>query len=490
VGVRVPSSAQELVQAGSLILIRLNILNGKIKSQLSMQVLKEQTSDSTATIEIKLAKADYESVVNKALRDYQRKATVPGFRPGKVPFGMVKKMYGHAILAEQVNKLVSDSLNNYITDNEIKVLGYPMADAERTGTFDFDKDEEFNFYFNVALAPEINVDLSDFTVTYPKIKADPAEVQKTVDKLLTDFPRTTYPEAVEQNDNLELRISEVNADGEEVQGGYQTIVQISMDDIIDEESKNLLNNKVLGSEFILNLNKAIGDEEKTRKFLKLNDENAHLLNADFNVIIDEISRKEPAELNEDFFNQIFPEQEITNEDDFRQRIQVEIEKQFDQQADYLVFSVGLKKILEETPIILPREFMMKWIVENSNGKLSLDEVEKNYVDYEKSMRFQLMEEYLIGKYPELKVESQEIRRFVMNYFFGQMPQGMDIDSEMESRLSTTVDAILKNNDERQRIVQQLRERKMVNLFKSRLNLVEQEMTADEFKNYVSENQAE
>lgn len=453
-----------------------------------MQVLKEQTSDSTATIEIKLAKADYEPQVNKALRDYQRKATVPGFRPGKVPFGMVKKMYGHAIMAEQVNKLVSDSLNNYITDNEIKILGYPMADAKRTGTFDFDKDEEFNFYFNVALAPEVNVDLSEFTVTYPKIKADQAEVQKTIEKLLTDFPKTTYPEVVDQNDNLELRISEVNSDGEEVQDGYQTIVQISLEDIVDEESKNTLLNKVLGSEFVMNLTKAIGDDEKAKKLLKLNDDNAHLLNVDFNVIIDEISRKEPAELNEDFFSQIFPDQEISAEDDFRQKIQAEIEKQFEQQSDYLVYSVGLKKILDETPIEFPREFMMNWIVENSNGKLSFDEVEKNYDDYEKSMRFQLVEEHLIEKYPELKVDSQEIRRFVMSYFFGQMPQGMEIDSEMESRLSTTVDSILKNNDERQRIIQQLRERKMISLFKSRLNLIEQEMTADEFKEFVTENQ--
>ncbi|MDO8897464.1 MAG: trigger factor family protein, partial [Bacteroidales bacterium] len=308
-----------------------------------MQVLKEQTSDSTATIEIKLVKADYEPEVNKALRDYQRKASVPGFRPGKVPFGMVKKMYGHSILADQVNKIVSDSLNNYIQDNEVRILGYPMADAERTGTFDFDKDEEFNFYFNVALAPEINIDLSDFNLTYPKITADPDEVQKTIDKLLADYPRTTYPESVEQQDALELRVSELNDEGVEVQDGYQTIVKLNVSDITDEDSKNDLLNKVLGSEFVLNLNKAIGDNDKTKKLLKLNDEQTQLLNADYNVIIDEIMRKEPSEMNEDFFNTIFPEQDVATEEDFRQRIKSEIEKQFDQQADYLVYSMGLKK---------------------------------------------------------------------------------------------------------------------------------------------------
>ncbi|MDP2237753.1 MAG: trigger factor family protein [Bacteroidales bacterium] len=455
-----------------------------------MQVLKEQTSDSTATIEIKLVKADYEPEVNKALRDYQRKASVPGFRPGKVPFGMVKKMYGHSILADQVNKIVSDSLNNYIQDNEIRILGYPMADAERTGTFDFDKDEEFNFYFNVALAPEINIDLSEFNLTYPKITADPDEVQKTIDKLLADYPRTTYPESVEQQDALELRVSELNDEGVEVQDGYQTIVKLNVSDITGEDSKNDLLNKVLGSEFVLNLNKAIGDNDKTKKLLKLNDEQTQLLNADYNVIIDEIMRKEPSEMNEDFFNTIFPEQDVATEEDFRQRIKSEIEKQFDQQADYLVYSMGLKKILEETPISFPREFMMNWIVENANGKLSAKEVDENYDEYEKSMRFQLVEEYLIGKYPELKVESQEVRRFVMSYFFGQMPQDMEIDEQMEKSLSSTVDSILKNNDEKQRIIHQLRERKMVALFKSKLTLTEQAMSPEEFKNFVSKNQPE
>ncbi|MDO8898424.1 MAG: hypothetical protein Q7V19_12310, partial [Bacteroidales bacterium] len=147
-------------------------------------------------------------------------------------------------------------------------------------------------------------------------------------------------------------------------------------------------------------------------------------------------------------------------------------------------------ILEETPISFPREFMMNWIVENANGKLSAKEVDENYYEYEKSMRFQLVEEYLIGKYPELKVESQEVRNFVMSYFFGQMPQDMEIDEQMEKSLSSTVDSILKNNDEKQRIIHQLRERKMVALFKSKLTLTEQAMSPEEFKNFVSKNQPE
>ena len=453
-----------------------------------MQVNKEQTGEVSASIEIRIGKNDYEPEVNKALKDYQRKAVVPGFRQGKVPFGIVKKMYGNAMLAEQVNKLVSDSLNNYIKDNDLRILGYPLSDVERTGTIDFDSNDEFSFYFNVAIAPELDIKLEEIQVTYPKVKADPIEIQKTIDKLLTDYPEVTYPETYQQGDALELRSTQVDDKGNEVEGGFQATVMVDSAEIASDAVRQKLEGQVLGAELILNYSEVFGDDEKVIKALKLSDEDNHLIHADFNVVIDEIKRTEPATLNESFFGRIFPSETIDSEDEFRNRIGQEIEKQLESQSDYFVYSLGLKQLVDETPMKFDEAFMKRWIVDNSNGEISASEIENTYGDFEKSMRYQLIEDELSSKYPELLVKKEEVRQYVANYFFGQMQ--MEITEDMEKMLSSTIDSILKNKKEEDKIIRQLRENKMVRLFRSKLNLVEQEMTAEEFKSLVTKNSME
>lgn len=447
-----------------------------------MQVIKEQKGDALASIEVKISKPDFEPEVNKALKEYQRKASVPGFRPGKVPFGIVKKMYGNSVLAEEVNKLVSETLNNYLKENEIRILGYPLADIERTGMIDFDSDTDKSFFFDLAIAPQLDIKLEEMEFSYPKVKADAAEVQKMVDKLLLDFPEITYPETFEKGDSIELRSTEADADGKEVEEGYQATVHLESDAIVDEESLSLFEGKELGSEFIFNFGKALQDDEKVIKALRLSEENNHLIHNDFNVVIDELKRVAPAEVNESFFKRVFPADEIANEEDFRNRIAQEIEKQLESQSDYFVYSVALKKLVEETPMQLDENFLQKWIADSSNGEYSFEDVRDNYKDYVKTIRFQLIEEELLRQYPELKVNNAEVRQHVANYFMGQMQ--MEVTPEMEGFLNNTIDSILKNKKEEDRIIRQLFENKMVKLFREKLKLVDQEVTPDGFKEMV------
>lgn len=456
-----------------------------LRKKIHMQVIKELKGDVSASIEVKISKTDFEPEVNKALKEYQRKASVPGFRPGKVPFGMVKKMYGNAILAEEVNKLVSETLNNYLKENEIRILGYPLADIDRTGLIDFDSDADKSFFFNVAIAPLLDIKLEEMEFSYPKVKADAAEVQKTVDRLLNDFPEITYPETFAKGDSIELRSTEVDAEGKEIEDGYQATVLLESDAIVDEESLNLFEGKELGSEFIFNFRKALQDDEKVIKALRLSEENNHLIHNDFNVVIDELKRVAPAEVNESFFKRVFPADEIANEDDFRSRVAQEIEKQLDSQSDYFVYSVALKKLVEETPMQFDEEFLQKWIADSSNGEYSFEDIRDNYKDYEKTIRFQLIEEEMLRQYPELKVTKEEVRQHVASYFMGQMQ--MEITPEMEGFFNTTIDSILKNKKEEDRIVRQLFENKMMHLFREKLKLVDKIVTPDEFKEMITQN---
>jgi len=149
-----------------------------------MNITQESTGDLTATVKIELVKEDYEDQVNTVLKDYQRKANMPGFRPGKVPMGMVKKMYGNAVLAEEVNKIISENLNNYLTDNKIKTLGHPLPNEDRQEMIDFETQETFDFFFDLGLQPEVSTELSDnIKVDYHKIKVDDKSVNKYIEDL-------------------------------------------------------------------------------------------------------------------------------------------------------------------------------------------------------------------------------------------------------------------------------------------------------------------
>lgn len=457
-----------------------------------MQVHHEQSGTSQLTIEVKLNKADVENEVNKSLRDYQRKAVIPGFRPGKVPFGMVKKMYGPSMMAEQMNKKISTALNDYITENDLKILGYPIADAERTGNIDFDNNDEFSFFFDAGISPELDINLSEISMVFPKVRVTEDEIETTIEKMRVDYPSITYPEVVETSDELELNITEADENGNEKDDGFSDTLVLNLKEFAGTGIEEAFVGKTDGSEFVVNFAKYL-DANKTKKLLKLDDEpDADTIStSDFNVVISMITRHEKSELDEEFFGRVFQNETVTTVEEFKTRIGDEIQKHMDEQSKYLVYSLALKKIIDETPMELPHDFMKRWIIDNSEGAVTTDEIEKNYDDYEKSLRFQLIEEHLNQKYPELNVDKTEVRMFVLNYFFGNMLGSFDqLDDEMKDKMMQTVEGILKNKKEEQRIVSQLREKKLVELFSKQLKLEEKEMTQEEFKEFTKQNQAD
>lgn len=450
-----------------------------------MNITQTANSKLSATIKINLLKADYEPAVMKELKDYQRKASMPGFRPGKVPFGMVKKMYWKGVLADKVNQIVSDALNNYITEQNLQVMGYPVADMEKTNMVDFDTQEEFDFYFEVAMAPEFDLDLSSLKVEYFNISASDSDVEKTIANILEGNPNHSHPEKVGSNDKLDVKFFQADTEGQEVDGGFTKELTFHMDQVTDAEVKNELTDKESGSEFIFNLAKAFGSAEAAAKLLDTDD--MELAASDFNMIIHEIHREEPAELNEELFEKIYPGQEVKDVEAFKQKIKTDVEKQYVQESDRYFFGNAVDVLLEKADFELPDAFLKKWIVENSEGKTSLEEVEKDYDDkYAKSFRWQLIEEKLMKQNEELIVQEKEIRDVVKSYFFGGF-QGQGFDDEMSSRMDGIVDTMLQNKDERRRIANQVAEQKMTKYFKEQVKLKAKAISYDDFVKMVTEN---
>ena len=207
-----------------------------------MNISQENNGDLTAIIHINLKEEDYLDSVNKQLTDYRKKATMPGFRPGKVPMGMIKKMYGKGVLVEEVNKTVSDGLNNYILENKINVLGYPLPNTEKTTHLDFDNHKEFDFFFDIGIAPEFEIELSDsITIPYYTIKVKDEDVDKAIADVQVRFGKEENPEVAEEGDALQGTFTEVDQEGELVEEGLTNNGFFRIDDLkLKTVSKNFI----------------------------------------------------------------------------------------------------------------------------------------------------------------------------------------------------------------------------------------------------------
>jgi len=455
-----------------------------------MNITHEPLSDLSAKIQIKVSKDDYEKEVDAELKKYQRQASMPGFRPGKVPFGMVKKMYGPSITGEKINQLVSDALNNYLVEQKMPVIGYPLPMQEATDIDAVKDNEDISLTFEVGFAPEINIDLSKIEVPFIEIKATDNDIQKTVDNIIDNNPEITSVDIVGENDRLEIKLVQANEAGEEVEGGFEKEVKLHLDQITDKESKEALIGKEAGSEFIFNLAKAMGSDEAVIKFLQLGEDELEMAKSDFNLIIQDIVYEEKPALDEALFEKIFPGKEIKDEVTFKEHLKVDIETQFAQEHKRYFFGKAVDQLLEQVDLPLPVDFLKRWLIETSEGKLKMEELDKEFESkYAKGIRWQLIEAELIKQNPKLAVKEEEIRAHVKSYFFGSM--GLDImDEEMGQRMDGIIDTMLKNKEETRRISDQLSETKLTDLFLDKMPRKTESMSYEAFVTKVNEEHKE
>ena len=454
-----------------------------------MNITQTPKSDLTATIQINIVEADYAQDVTNALKDYQKKASMPGFRPGKVPFGMIKKMYGKAVMAEKVNDAISNALQNYIVENKLNIIGQPLSDDEKNADINFENNVDFDFYFEIGLIPEINIDLSKVKTNYHKLTVSEETIEDTLKKIVEGNPTHTNPETVGENDKLDLKVHQVNKEGKEIEGGFEKKIQIHMDQIKGKTIKKNLIGKEVGAEFLLNLSKALGSDDAAEKVLGLTDAQKELASADFNVIIDEIHRDEPAELNEDFFKRVFPTDDIKDLDAFKKRIGDELEKNYQNESDKFFFDKAIDAIIDANTFAIPDEFLKRWIVEANEGKITQEDVTENYDKfYSRSFRWQLIEQDLLKNNPDLAVKQEEIREQFRKYFFPMIMNPESVDEEMNKRLEGIVDNMMQNQEQRSQIANQIAEQKMTAFLKANLKIKEKQLTYDEFVKEISKGQ--
>lgn len=445
-----------------------------------MNITKENINELNAIVTVKIEKSDYEATVNEQLREYRKKANMPGFRPGKVPAGLVKKMYGKAILAEEVNKMLSQNLTKFIVDEKLNILGEPLPNEEKTPEFDWEKTEDFEFAFDVAVAPEIEVKF-DKRKKYPYylIQVDDEMIDQQVESYTGRFGENETVDAVEEKDTIRGNFVQLDAEGNELEEGIKAEqVIIAVDLMKDEEVKNAIQGKKAGDTIVFDPVKVYENKHEVGHMLNISHEEAENIEGDFKFTISEVLRFKKAEVNEELFKKAFGEDtEIKTEEEFRNKLRADIEEQLKYSSDYK-FTIDSRDILvEKISMELPEEFLKRWLKE-TNNELTEEQIEADFDNFMKDLRWQLIKDR-VAKDNEVKIEQEDVKAMAKEIAAMQFRQ-YGMFSMPDEQLSAYADQILQNEEERRRITTRVQEEKIMAIIKENVNIDEKAISQEDF----------
>ncbi len=338
---------------------------------------------------------------------------------------------------------------------------------------------------------EINIDFEGLDKpVYLKAVPNEEAINEAVGQVLTRGTKLVPVDTVEANDTLSLKLFEADEDGNEVVNGKEIAFSFKLDELANDEARAVFIGKESGAEFVYKIANAFEDQDNLWQKLKLDESDKDLALGNFNIIIDDVQREEKAELNKEFFDEVFPEEGIETEEDFRKRLAQDMEKQYKNDTDRYFFTQAVEAMIAHHTFEMPDEFMKKWLIDNNEGKVTAEEVENDYEKFARTFRWQLMQAKMEVEHEELNVKSEDIRNFVKGYFFGRMQGSGGIDEEMDDRMDGIVDTILQNKDEVNKIKDQLQDQKLMAFLKEKIQPKEEAISFDEFIKLVTEKNKE
>ncbi len=360
-----------------------------------MDITQEKTGNLNAVVKIKIAPADYSAKVEKAIKDQAKKAQLPGFRKGMVPPAHIKKMYGKSILVEEVNNLLNDTLSNYIAEEKLEILGQPLPQLENEREFKWDNTDEFEFDYELGLAPafDVNISSKDKFTEYV-IKADQETLESRIKNIRRSYGKMTNPEVAAEGDVLYAELVQLGTDGTVFEGGITNTATLRLDLIKDEAILKTLVGVKKDDVVTVNLVKALDDNAAVAKALNISEEDAADLQSDFQLTVKNVNRLEESDLNQEFYNKIFPDGSVTDETAFRAKITEEVEGMFKQDAERKLSNDIYEDLLKKHTFELPDEFLRRWL-KATNEKLTDEELAEGYDDFAKNLKWTLIENKII-----------------------------------------------------------------------------------------------
>jgi len=441
-----------------------------------MNIVKNDIDSLNAEITIAVTPVDYETRVNEAIKKVQRQASMPGFRPGKVPVGLIKKQHGTQILVDEVNKLLQDSIYKYIEENKIEILGNPLPKNQTP--VDFDKQTDFEFTYQIGLAPIFNISLDDkHSFTYKTVKIDDELVDKYLKDVRRNYGKPVNPDTAGEKDVVFVDINELDETGAIKPGGIYKSTSVSYERLTNENAKA----KILGikkeDKITININELYETAVDKSVSLGIEKEVAETIDCTLQLTVKNIARLEDAELNQELFDKVYGEGTVTTEEEFKDKIRNELGLMFNADADRFLKTEVETNLVNKLNLQLPDAFLKRWLLMVNEKPLTQEELDKDYPNYTKAMQWRLIENKLI-KDNDIKVDAneaaEEAKIFIRSEFskYGQVPQ--------EEEVTRIAKDLLSKEKEAQKIFENIYSKKVIELIKQKCTLEVKEVSYDDF----------
>lgn len=445
-----------------------------------MNISFENPDKINGQLTVTVEESDYKEDVEKTLKDYRKKANMPGFRPGQVPMGMIKRQYGPAVKMDVINKLVGRKVYDYIKENNIPMLGEPLA-SEKHDAVDLEKDAPYTFVFDIAVAPEFKIELNGKNkIDYYKIQVDDKLIDQQVDSFAARMGEYVKAETFEGNDMLKGDLRELDEQGNTKEGGLTVEAAVLMPSYIKvEEEKKKFDGAKLGDIITFNPRKAYASDVELASFLKIDKEQVKDHEGDFSYQITEISRFQNHAVNQELFDNIYGKDAVKDEKQFREKIAEGLQAQLEGESDYK-FLLDTRAYAEKKvgKLEYPDE-LLKRIMRKNNPDKDETFVEKNYDESIKQLTWHLIKEQLV-KAHDIKVEDQDVKEVARAAARAQFAQ-YGMSNVPDEYIDNYVNDLLKKQESVDAFIDRAVDTKLTQALKNAVKLNEKEISLDDFQ---------
>lgn len=434
-----------------------------------MNITKKDIDSLNAVVTVEISKDDYSEKVLDVLNNYRKNANIPGFRKGHVPLGMVKKQFGQAVLVEEVNKLLQDGLHKFLVEEKLDVLGNPIPKNETEIDW---KSDDFTFEFDLGLSPKFDVDVKGKkAITSYKVVADDEMIENQVKTIRKQYGKLISKTEVAKGD-------EITGTFTSEEKGIENKTTITTEDLKGKKHIAALVGAKVGDSVSLKTKGMFADDHDNQKYLGVSHDDAHGLDVEVVLTIEEVNTREMADLNQELFDKLFGEGVVTSEAQLKEKIKEDAEKQFVQQSDQKLLNDVVESLIENTKFDLPGEFLQRWIQISGEKPLTEEEAKAEYERSEKGLRYQLIEGKLRAD-NNLQVTFDELKDYSKGMIKAQMAQFGQMNPSDEE-LDGIAARIMSNEEEVKRMSEQLNTNKLLQFFKENAKLKTKEITYDKF----------
>jgi len=434
-----------------------------------MEITRKNIDKLNAVVTVTIEASDYQDQVNKVLTNYRKNANIPGFRKGHIPMGVVKKQFGKAVLVEEVNKLLQQQLNDYLKKEEIDILGNPLPKNE--GDIDW-SGTDFTFEFDLGLAPEFKVDVTKKATVHYQIEADKAMIDNQIKTIQNQYGKLIAKTKAEADDEI---TGTFLSESEEID--HKATFDLSL--IKGKKQKDALIGVGVGDRVTLNTKGLFKEQRDLERMLGIDADKAKAIKGSVDFTVAEINTREKAELNQELFDKLFGEGNVSSEKELKARIKEDAERQFVQQSDQKLLNDVIDTLIDNTKFDLPEDFLKRWIQSTGEAKLTFEEAVAEYERSVKGLRYQLIEGKLREENQELQMKFEDLNAYAHEMIKMQMAQyGHPNPSDEE--VSGIVARIMSNEEEVRRLSEQLNTKNLLAFLKANAKLKTKKVTYEQF----------